>query len=93
VGHFDLIRLFSKNPNGTFQQWEGVWSRITRNLHFVAEYNGLLELNSSALRKGMTEPYPKIEICEVSIGHSTQHRLELTQRSDVSHNGWWFCSF
>jgi histidinol-phosphatase (PHP family) len=67
VGHFDLIRLHSKDPNGSFQHWSGVWSRITRNLQFVADYNGLLELNSSALRKGMTEPYPKVEICEVSL--------------------------
>jgi histidinol-phosphatase (PHP family) len=67
VGHFDLIRLHSKDPNGSFQHWDGVWSRITRNLQFVADYNGLLELNSSALRKGMTEPYPKVEICKVSV--------------------------
>jgi len=67
VGHFDLIRLFSKDPNGSFQRWDGVWSRITRNLQFVADYKGLLELNSSALRKGMAEPYPKVEICKVSV--------------------------
>lgn len=66
VGHFDLIRLYSNDPNGTFQRWEGVWSRINRNLQFVADYKGLIELNSSALRKGMDEPYPKVEICEVS---------------------------
>lgn len=67
VGHFDLIRLYSKDPNGSFQHWDGVWSRITRNLQFVADYKGLLELNSSALRKGMAEPYPKVEICKVCI--------------------------
>ncbi|QDS69776.1 hypothetical protein FKW77_010306 [Venturia effusa] len=67
VGHFDLIRLYSKDPNGSFQRWDGVWSRITRNLQFVADYQGLLELNSSALRKGMTEPYPKVEICKTFL--------------------------
>lgn len=66
VGHFDLIRLFSEDPERSFQQWEGVWAKINRNLRFVAGYGGILELNSSALRKGMTEPYPKVEICQVS---------------------------
>ncbi|KAL1975831.1 hypothetical protein VTN31DRAFT_4223 [Thermomyces dupontii] len=64
VGHFDLIRLKSENPDATFTQYVGVWERILRNLRFVAEYGGMLELNSAALRKGMAEPYPKAEICK-----------------------------
>ena len=66
VGHFDLIRLKSDNPNGSFQPFMGVWGKIQRNLSFIASYGGLLELNSASLRKGMDEPYPKLEICEVS---------------------------
>jgi histidinol-phosphatase (PHP family) len=65
VGHFDLIRLLSDNPNLSFRQWEQVWKRIERNLKQVASYGGVLELNSSALRKGLTEPYPQVEICQV----------------------------
>ena len=65
VGHFDLIRLKSNEPNTTSQQWPGVWSKILRNLDFIAEYGGLLEINSAALRKGMLEPYPNREICKV----------------------------
>lgn len=65
VGHFDLIRLKSEDPNGSFQRWPGVWAKIRRNLEFVASYGGILELNSAALRKGMSEPYPKAEICRV----------------------------
>ena len=42
-----------------------VWEKIVRNLDFVASYGGILELNSSAIRKGMSEPYPKAEICKV----------------------------
>ena len=67
VGHFDLIRLRSDDPNGSFQRWQGVWQRIIRNLDCIAQYGGILELNSAALRKGMTEPYPKAEICKVSL--------------------------
>ena len=73
VGHFDLIRLKSDDPNTTSEQWPEVWKRVLRNLDFIAEYGGLLEINSAALRKGMQEPYPNKRICRVSIvkSHST----------------------
>lgn len=67
VGHFDLIRLKSDDMERSFQTWPGVWSRILRNLDFIAGYGGMLELNGAALRKGMTEPYPKAEICQVRL--------------------------
>ena len=65
VGHFDLIRLKSDDPNGSFKRMSGVWNRIVRNLDFISEYGGVLELNFASLRKGMSEPYPKAEICQV----------------------------
>jgi len=65
VGHFDLIRLKSDNPNGSFKGFQGVWQRILRNLDYIASYGGVIELNFAALRKGMSEPYPKAEICQV----------------------------
>ncbi|KAI9720262.1 MAG: hypothetical protein M1812_003080 [Candelaria pacifica] len=67
VGHFDLIRLKSDEPDGTFKRWDSVWPRINRNLSFIAGYGGIVELNSASLRKGMNEPYPKKEICEVMM--------------------------
>ena len=66
VGHFDLIRLKSDNPNIVFMKMGGVWQKIRRNLSFVASYGGVLELNSAALRKGLEEPYPNAEISKVS---------------------------
>lgn len=65
VGHLDLIRLKSDEPDRSFTQWPGVWERILRNLDFIVGYGGLLEINTAAFRKGMGEPYPKIEICKV----------------------------
>lgn len=65
VGHFDLIRLKSEDPERSFQQWQDVWQRILRNLEFIASYGGLLEINFASLRKGMSEPYPKDEIARV----------------------------
>lgn len=63
IGHFDLIRLYSDDANRSFRTWPAVWEKIERNLKFIAEYGGVLELNTSALRKGMSEAYPQSEIC------------------------------
>ncbi len=65
VGHFDLVRLLSSDPGRDVRAWPGVWARVTRNLAFVAAYGGWLECNSSALRKGLAEPYPCRVIAEV----------------------------
>ena len=65
IGHFDLIRLKSDAPNASFQQYQGVRSKIKRNLEAIKAYGGILELNSAALRKGLDEPYPNLEICKV----------------------------
>ncbi|MCJ1383964.1 histidinolphosphatase [Xylographa soralifera] len=64
VGHFDVIRLLSDNPNASMKKHDAVWSRISRNLSFISSYGGMLEVNSAALRKGMSEPYPQGEICQ-----------------------------
>lgn len=67
VAHFDLIRLKSDDPERSFRTWPRVWEKIERNLQYVAGYGGVLELNSSSLRKGMSEPYPQVEVCQVSL--------------------------
>lgn len=66
VGHFDLIRLKSDDPDKNLSRWPGVWKKVLRNLDWIAEYGGILELNSAALRKGLKEPYPGEEICKVN---------------------------
>ena len=80
VGHFDLIRLKADAPDKSFRTWPEVWEKAVRNLRFVAGYGGVLELNSSSLRKGMSESYPQVEICEVCYAmgdRSTSGRLSL----------------
>lgn len=66
VGHFDLIRLLSAEPGRKLRDWEGgrVWEKVRRNLEFASRYGALLECNTSALRKGLDEPYPSREIAE-----------------------------
>ncbi|KAH7053071.1 histidinol-phosphatase [Macrophomina phaseolina] len=80
VGHFDLVRLLSDEPNRKLRQWAGVWRRIQRNLEFTAAYGGLLELNTAGLRKGLLEPYPTSEICEAFLRLGGRFTL-----SDDSH--------
>ncbi|QSZ34189.1 hypothetical protein DSL72_005778 [Monilinia vaccinii-corymbosi] len=67
VGHFDLIRLLGEKPDRDLSEWKGVWEKVLRNLFEVVEYGGLLEINTSALRKGLKEPYPGKQICEAYI--------------------------
>ena len=80
VGHFDLIRLKSDDPNGSLKDMKGVWDKILRNLDFIASYGGILEINSSAVRKGMHEPYPKGEVCLAALDSGIRFCL-----SDDSH--------
>ncbi|OLL21949.1 putative histidinol-phosphatase [Neolecta irregularis DAH-3] len=81
VGHFDLIRLFAPNSKIDFQQWPVVWEKIIRNISFISDYGGLVEINSSSLRKDWDEPYPRRDIAQLII--SCQGRFTL---SDDSHS-------
>lgn len=72
VGHFDLIRLMSEDPGRDLRTvWaaeasggETVWDKVVRNLRVIQSYGGWVECNSSALRKGLAEPYPARPIAE-----------------------------
>ncbi|ODV78318.1 histidinol phosphate phosphatase H [Suhomyces tanzawaensis NRRL Y-17324] len=76
IGHFDLIRLFEPideiDPTTGKQlaeinienDWPDVWQLVVRNIEFVGSYGGLFELNSAAIRKGWSGPYPKQDMCE-----------------------------
>lgn len=66
VGHFDLIRLKSEDPDAVFRDCAVAWTKAMRNLDFIVGYGGIIELNSAALRKGLKEPYPNKEFCQVS---------------------------
>ncbi|KEF59743.1 histidinol-phosphatase (PHP family) [Exophiala aquamarina CBS 119918] len=80
VGHFDLIRLKSDDPNASLKHLGGVWQRIERNLECIASYGAALELNFASLRKGLNEPYPQADICRVAVEKGVRFCL-----SDDSH--------
>ena len=83
VGHFDLIRLKSDSPDKSVADMPAVWDKILRNLKVVAEYGGVLELNSSSLRKGMAEAYPQVEICKVSLRSCYWERSKIHATTGV----------
>ncbi|CCH42519.1 putative histidinol-phosphatase [Wickerhamomyces ciferrii] len=94
VGHFDLIRLFSHEDDldettGKFlkdivieNDWPEVWEQIVENLKFIKSYGGILELNSAAIRKGWSTPYPRTDITNAAVKYGGG-RFAL---SDDSHS-------
>jgi histidinol-phosphatase (PHP family) len=81
VGHFDLIRLLSEEPDDEFKSHEAVWEKIRRNLEYIASYGGILELNSSALRKGLAQPHPCKSVCKTFLSLGGRFTM-----SDDSHS-------
>ncbi|KAI5959905.1 uncharacterized protein KGF55_005137 [Candida pseudojiufengensis] len=79
IGHFDLIRLcqpqddYDETTNKLTKQvniksdWPEVWELILNNIIKVIKYGGLIELNSSAIRKGWDVPYPQKDIAEAIV--------------------------
>ena len=87
VGHFDLVRLFSDDPDEPLSAHEGVWARVLRNLRVVQSYGGLMELNSSAVRKGLAEPYPSVAVCKVGPSLPCDREVVVTPRAGVCRHG------
>lgn len=81
IGHFDLVRLLSDDPNKSLRKHgDEVWKRVERNIKYIVKYGGIVEINSAALRKGMKEPYPGRDVCELILAHAGRFTL-----SDDSH--------
>lgn len=80
VGHFDLIRLFLSVDVDIENEWPEVWQQAISNIKMVASYGGLFELNSAAIRKGWTTPYPQPDMAKAITSHGGKFCL-----SDDSH--------
>ncbi|CCD23494.1 histidinol-phosphatase NDAI_0B04590 [Naumovozyma dairenensis CBS 421] len=46
-------------------KWGTVRELIVRNLKYIKSYGGAVEINTSALRKNLPEPYPGKDVCEL----------------------------
>lgn len=66
VGHFDLIRIFADQSIADKTLLEPkVWERINRNIDFIVEYGGLIEINSRSYKKGLRDAYPQRDIIQI----------------------------
>ncbi len=80
VGHFDLIKLKSPDHTIPLTRFPSVWQGVIRNINFIAEYGGMMEINSAALRKGWEVPYPSGEVTDYARTQNVKFCL-----SDDSH--------
>jgi histidinol-phosphatase (PHP family) len=60
VGHFDLIRIFDNNYLARLQV-PAVWTRIERNLAFIAQKGLIMDFNLRGFDKS-TEQYPSMPV-------------------------------
>lgn len=82
VAHFDLIRLFTplelEIPD--LCEHKDIWNWIEKSVDLIVEMDLLVELNSSAIRKGWPTPYPKPDVFKYMISKGIKFCL-----SDDSH--------
>ena len=76
VGHFDLVRMYRQD----YPLSDHVWTRIKRNIDYIAEYEGVVEINSRAFKKGLRNPYPLQDIMD----YMKEKHIRFTL-SDDSH--------
>ncbi|AJV21848.1 histidinolphosphatase [Saccharomyces cerevisiae] len=50
-------------------EWPEIYDAVVRNLQFIDSYGGAIEINTSALRKGLEEPYPSKTLCNLVKKH------------------------
>lgn len=77
IGHFDLIRLMSPeydlrgSPN---------WDKVVRNIKLGVANGCMFEINTAAIRKGWSTPYPQRDVADAIIENGGKFCL-----SDDSH--------
>jgi histidinol-phosphatase (PHP family) len=79
VGHFDLIKLYAPSDIN-MAGWPTVWCKVERNIQLAVGIGAMFEMNSAAIRKGWTVPYPQEDVARVVIERGGQFCL-----SDDSH--------
>jgi histidinol-phosphatase (PHP family) len=65
IGHFDLIRIFDDDYLDTLAL-PSVWSRVERNLGFIAEQGFVLDFNLRGFDKAF-EQYPSLPVLKLAL--------------------------
>lgn len=79
VGHFDLPRLFSEFSDE--HHLPKVRAAIDRALRVAATEGALLEVNTAAYRKGLSEPFPRAS----TVTRALELGVQLTFSDDSHH--------
>jgi len=75
------VDIITITPMTYLNAWDDIRQLVIRNLKYINSYGGAIEINTSALRKGLEEPYPSSNIGELVKQHC-QGRFVL---SDDAH--------
>lgn len=81
IGHFDLCLLYY--PNLDLKKDKSIWNQVERNIKFGISYGALFEVNSAALKKGWSTPYPSPDI--LKLISKLGGRLTLSDDSHGPH--------
>ena len=77
IGHFDLFRLWDPSitlrPSTPDQPLNTIWSKIERNVSYAISYDAAFEINTAALRKGWSTPYPGSDILRVTSSYFSRY--------------------
>jgi histidinol-phosphatase (PHP family) len=65
IGHFDLIRIFDNHYFDTLEL-PAVWSRVERNLAYIAEQGFILDFNLRGFDKAI-EQYPSVPVLKLAL--------------------------
>ena len=86
IGHLDYIKSMRSQEYGEFEarQW---LPQITEILERVVESGAILEVNTSALRKGHREPYPGWDILKLYKDLGGTHVVMGSDSHSPSHVG------
>lgn len=80
VGHLDLIRIYHPDASTRMNYSPAVIQAIKRNLAEIKNYGGLVEINTSGMRKNLQDPYPQRFILQLGAQLDVSFTL-----SDDSH--------
>lgn len=78
IGHFDLIRIHDPHYLATLAH-PAVWSRVLRNLEWIRENGGMLDVNVRALVKGQPEAY----VCAPILDEAARLGIGLAYGDDA----------
>lgn len=80
-------KLVSLNDVSYIDLWDDIKNLMIRNLKYIESYGGVIEINTSALRKGLKEPYPSKQVVDLVKQYCGARFVLSDDAHAVSHVG------